>query len=83
MVGLKRASGSGIAEELEFVARCGRVNESTRPKRSCLFFRGVYVALLGINRGVVKVDAIAVKMSFRLVTVCEESWQVLPDPLWL
>lgn len=44
---------------------------------------GVYVALLGSNFGVVKVDEIARKMSCKLVTGCEASWQVLPEPLSL
>jgi hypothetical protein len=43
----------------------------------------VYVAVFGSNRGFVKLDAIDKKMSDKLVTVCELSWHVLPDPLWL
>jgi hypothetical protein len=42
-----------------------------------------YVAVFGSNLGLVKLEAIDRKISARLVTVCEESWQVLPDPLWL
>ena len=45
--------------------------------------RAVYVALLGSSRGVVNADAIARKISCKLVTVCEASWQLLPDSLWL
>jgi hypothetical protein len=40
-------------------------------------------ALLGSRRGVVNVDEMARKMSFRFVTVCTVSWQVLLEPLWL
>jgi hypothetical protein len=42
-----------------------------------------YVALLGNNLGVVKSDAMARKISFSWVTVCELSWQELAEPLWL
>jgi len=61
----------------------GQPGDWTGPECGRLFLLDVYVALFGINRGVVKVDAIATKMSFRLVTVCEASSHVLPEPLWL
>jgi hypothetical protein len=43
----------------------------------------VYEALLGSNRGLVKLPAIAAKMEFRLIVLCEASTQFasMPDPL--
>ena len=42
-----------------------------------------YVALFGIRRGVVKLDAMALKTSFSCTSGCWLSWQVLFDPLWV